>query len=91
VKKLVKITIFEHQQNGDPKWSFFFSRQGHSLYKKVGSLLAGGPVLKQYLNIQVALIDETDWYIDTEFVIRGSKKFRHEVYGNAIIIVCYVL
>ncbi len=26
VKKLVKITIFEHQQNGDPKWSFFFSR-----------------------------------------------------------------
>ncbi len=27
MKKLVKITIFEHQQNGDPKWTFFFSRQ----------------------------------------------------------------
>jgi hypothetical protein len=27
--KMVKMTIFEHWQNGDPKWSFFFFRQNY--------------------------------------------------------------
>jgi hypothetical protein len=57
---------------------------------KVGSLLAGGPVLHK-INMKVALMDKIGWYIDTEFVIRGSKKFRHVVCSNAINIVYYVL
>jgi hypothetical protein len=53
--------------------------------------MAGGPFKKTRIKYVSSPHSKRDWYIDTKFVIRGSKRFRHMVYSKAINIVCYAL